>query len=106
LLFGAEFLDHRSTHVVDGDVGGGANAASSQRLKDQGSFQTTETRTTVLLVHVDASEALFGSFLVLVLGEVFCLVPFSCIGSEFSICELVSHILDHHLVLVKMLGIH
>lgn len=59
----------------------------------------------MLLAHVDSSEALLSSQLVLIHGEVFGPVPLGSMWLEFSLGEVVRHLLNHLLVFVQELVI-
>ena len=102
-LGGAVLVDHPCAHVVNTDVGGGANAASGQSLKDEGGLKTAEAATTIFFTHIDASKAQVGCLLVLLNREVFGLVPLGGVGLELSLCKAVSHILNHFLFFVEEL---
>jgi hypothetical protein len=46
----------RADHVVDGEEGGGGDAAPGERLKDDGGVQPAQPRTPHVLTHVQAAE--------------------------------------------------
>lgn len=88
---------------MDADVGAGADAASRERLEDQGSLNPSEAAAPVLLADIDTTEPAVSGLLVLVGGEVLLLVPLGSVGLELSLGEAVRQVLDTLLVLVEEL---
>jgi hypothetical protein len=99
-------VDHPSAHVVDADVGAGADAACRERFEDQGGFESAEAATTVLLADIDTTESCICGLLVLVNREMLLLVPLGGVWLELHLRESVGHVLDALLIFVEELIVH
>ncbi|MNM80956.1 hypothetical protein D3C81_929390 [compost metagenome] len=71
----AERGEHPAGHVVDGDVGGGGDAAGGQLFEDQRRGQPRQAQPAVVLADVQAEVALFGGAADHVHREVVLAVP-------------------------------